>query len=105
MGVLKHYHWSGNVRELENLIVSASIQSRGSVILLETVKGLLSKKNSPGRNRPYIDLSLAEVEKAHVARVLSSVDWNRTRAAGILKISLPTLRKKIKKYHLSPKQK
>lgn len=105
MGVLKHYHWSGNVRELENLIVSASIQSRGSVILLDTIKALFTKKNVPGSHRPYIDLSLAEVEKHHVSKVLSSVDWNRTRAADILKISLPTLRKKIKKYHLSPEKK
>jgi two-component system response regulator AtoC len=51
------------------------------------------------------DRSLSGVETRHIFNILESVKWNRTRAAEILKISLPTLRKKILKYHLSPPEK
>ena len=44
--------------------------------------------------------SLAEMEKAHVARILDRANWNITRAAEILKIDRVTLYNKIKKYGL-----
>lgn len=97
---LKGHAWTGNVRELENIIVSASVRSKGSVILLETLETLLFQQTiseGTGSN----DLSLAQVEKQHIFHVLEQVKWNKTRACNILKISLPTLRKKIQKYHLT----
>ena len=98
---LKCHAWKGNVRELENIIVSASIQSRGSVILLDAIESLLS--NSPASAKESTNpLSLAQVESTHIFNILESVKWNKTHAAKILDISLPTLRKKIQKYHLIP---
>jgi two-component system response regulator AtoC len=99
---LKRHTWTGNVRELENIIVSASIRSRGNVILLDAVEALLlSAHQSIAAEANKGSWSLAQVESRHIAGVLDSVQWNRTRAAKILEISLPTLRKKIKKYHLT----
>ncbi|WP_300456909.1 sigma-54 dependent transcriptional regulator [Desulfobacula sp.] len=98
---LKRHPWTGNVRELENIIVSASIQSRGSVILLDVIENLLSQH--PVSLEDVSDSqSLSQVENQHIFNTLESVKWNKTRAAQILKISLPTLRKKIQKYHLTP---
>jgi two-component system, NtrC family, response regulator AtoC len=98
---LRSHTWTGNVRELENIIISAAIRSRGKVIFVETLDALLSG-TAPRVSRYPASQSLAQVEKRHIEAVLDSVQWNRTRASRILKISLPTLRKKIRKYHLSP---
>ncbi len=121
---LKNYHWPGNVRELENIIIAASIKARGNVILLETIDKLLTdqcsqnadqifqngegttcQNNTLQKERNINFDSLAQVENRHIFTVLQSVQWNKTKAAKILKISLPTLRKKIQKYNLSPMQK
>ncbi len=45
-------------------------------------------------------MSLAEVEKEHIQLVLDSVNWHKKKAYTILKISKPTLNKKIKDYGL-----
>jgi two-component system, NtrC family, response regulator AtoC len=98
---LKRHPWTGNVRELENIIVSASVGSRGSVILLDAIEELLAHHPSVMEER-YNPEALSQVEKRHILKTLVSVQWHKTRAAKILEISLPTLRKKIKKYQLTP---
>ncbi|MCD4720873.1 MAG: sigma-54 dependent transcriptional regulator [Desulfobacula sp.] len=98
---LKRHAWTGNVRELENIIISASIKTRGAVILLDTIEDLLSDNHvSEGKNTNTY--SLSRMESRHIFDILQSVRWNKTKAAEILKISLPTLRKKIQKYQLTP---
>ncbi len=101
---LKRHPWTGNVRELENIIVSASIGSRGSVILLDTIEDLL-RQHPISIQDSSSSKSLSQVENRHIFNTLESVQWNKTRAAKILEISLPTLRKKIKKYQLTPRNK
>ncbi len=44
--------------------------------------------------------SLAEVEKAHIAKVLAYVKWNKQKASSVLGITRPTLNAKIEKYNL-----
>lgn len=46
-------------------------------------------------------LALDELEKRHILRTLKSVGDNRTKAAAILKISIRTLRNKLKEYRES----
>jgi len=48
--------------------------------------------------QPEAGLSLDEVERAHILRVLESCDWNQTRTAKVLEIDRVTLYNKIKKY-------
>lgn len=101
-GVLKClslHPWKGNVRELENVLVEAVVRARGKVILAEEIEKIL-KKNNPlaGGNGP--DYSLPGMEREQIQKTLSHVSWNRTEAARLLGISLPTLRSKIRKYAL-----
>lgn len=98
---LKRHPWTGNVRELENIIVSASIRSRGSVIFLDAIEDLLSH-HPVSIEEHSSSQSLSQMESVHIFKTLESVRWNKTRAAKILEISLPTLRKKIQKYQLTP---
>jgi two-component system response regulator AtoC len=95
------HSWTGNVRELENALVEAIVRARGKVILLEDMEKILNM-NHPLSSYSLASYSLPEIEKEHIQHTLSQVDWNRTKAARILGISLPTLRKKIRKFELIP---
>lgn len=98
---LMAHPWTGNVRELENTLVEAVVRARGKVILLEEIEKALNTKETGSETDPTPH-SLPDIEKEHILNTLEQVDWNRTRAAGILGISLPTLRKKIRKFSLNP---
>jgi two-component system response regulator AtoC len=101
---LKAHPWVGNVRELENVIVAAIVRSRGKVILMETIEDILVTHQSFQEDE-ISSYSLANMEKRHIHKTLDGVGWNRTQAARLLKISLPTLRSKIKKYGIDAKKK
>lgn len=47
------------------------------------------------------NLTLAEVERRHILRVLAAVDENKTQAANILGIDRKTLYRKLEEYDLS----
>ena len=49
-----------------------------------------------------LDLTLAEVERRHVQRVLDGTRWHRGRACEILGISRPRLRRLIEAHGLMP---
>jgi two-component system response regulator AtoC len=93
------HSWTGNVRELENVLVEAAVRARGSVILREDIEDLFRKSADEPPAR--IDReSLPYMEKEHIKNVLDKAGWNRSQAARRLNISLPTLRSKIRKYRL-----
>jgi two-component system response regulator AtoC len=93
--------WIGNVRQLQNVIMAASLQSRGRRVLLEYIERELAA--GPGRVLSgAIDFSLESSEQAHIQKTLKHTQWHRSRAAELLGISLPTLRSKIQKYGLQP---
>ncbi len=96
------YHWPGNVRELRNVLERAAIGQPGATIrpfeFLDrgqpTQLQLLA--DSPGERL----LTLREVERAHICRVLERCSYNLTRSAKALGISLSTLKRKVKSYGL-----
>lgn len=93
--------WVGNVRQLQNVIMAASLRSRGWRVLLEDVERELAA--SPARIPPNtVDFSLEASEQAHILKTLEHTQWHRSRAAELLGVSLPTLRSKIQKYGLHP---
>jgi DNA-binding NtrC family response regulator len=104
MDRLMEHPWIGNVRELENVLVEAVIRVQGNVILLDDIEKILEKNHS-GTRESLSAYSLPQVEKEHIQNTLSYVAWNRTKAARMLGISLPTLRSKIRKYGITPSEK
>ena len=98
--IIGRYPWPGNVRELRNVLERALIHARGEHVLAATnlpaeVRGLDYEAS-----QPHIARSLADVERAHIARTLRVHASNRTRAARELGISRATLIKKIREYGL-----
>jgi DNA-binding NtrC family response regulator len=97
MKLLTDLPWKGNVRELENALTRAVILAKGDVILKENLPVESDEKKLFAREL----VSLEEVEKSYIQYVLTATKGSKTRASQILKISRPTLDKKIKEYHLT----
>jgi DNA-binding NtrC family response regulator len=93
LDILMNYSWPGNVRELENAIERAMVIGREPEIQAADFPLQIGSTQ-----QPEAGLSLDDVERAHILRVLESYDWNQTRTAKILEIDRVTLYNKIKKY-------
>ena len=91
------YEWPGNVRELQNAVERAVVVGKKRFI---EPGDLPISSQSRGEAQ---DLSLAGLEKAHIARILEETGWNITKSAGILEIDRSTLYKKINRYILRQK--
>ena len=97
--VLMQYHWPGNIRELESTVARAALSSPGRVIRAADIEFLHANETPVESSRDRLP-SLADAERAHIARVLESVSWNKKQAAAVLEISRGTLYRKIVEYGL-----
>ncbi len=92
---LCEHPWPGNVRELENCLMRAVVVAAGGVVRPEHLS-----MSSPGQPKDVPILSLVELEKVHVARVLEIAGGHKGRAADLLGVSRPRLNRLIEKYGL-----
>lgn len=90
--VLDRYDWPGNIRELESVIQRAVIMCNEKVTLNDLPENLKYKINFP--EKPFV--SLKELEKDYILKVLAYTGNNKTKAAAILQIDRKTLREKLK---------
>jgi DNA-binding NtrC family response regulator len=96
---LQAYSWPGNVRELRNVIERAVLLSEQKNIQLQDLHF-----DGHSRHRAsYLDsnLTLNELEKQHIERVLLEEQGRVEKAASRLGIPRSSLYQKIKKYHLN----
>ncbi|WP_070786727.1 sigma-54-dependent transcriptional regulator [Flavobacterium crassostreae] len=93
IALLMRHSWPGNVRELENVIQRMLIMSKDQIEVKDIPEYL--KYSIPSQEQQL--KSLKDIEKAHILKVLSAVDNNKTRAAEILQIDRKTLRLKLDK--------
>jgi two-component system response regulator AtoC len=110
---LDYYDWPGNVRELRNCLERAAALATDDLIEAEQVmpapelsgeganagnasssdEGSLSTSTSSGA-----PVTLEQIERQHILRVLEGAGGNRERAAAILGISARTLYRKLREY-------
>jgi two-component system, NtrC family, response regulator AtoC len=96
--LLEQYSFPGNIRELENIMARAVALAEGDEIQARDLPpSLVDLQSTPDGKMQ----SLEEMERAHIATVLQSVDGHRDRAASILGITRATLWRKIKKFGLT----
>jgi transcriptional regulator with PAS, ATPase and Fis domain len=101
MGAFLRHDWPGNIRELENCIERAAVMADGEVLdpfdltpILRSAEGSGTQgPNGPSLSSPR---SLKDVERDLILKTLESVNGNRTRAAGLLGISLRGLHYRLK---------
>lgn len=100
--LLSEYGWPGNVRELKNTIFKISASGHHTLIRPEhlPLKILQPGKIAGGDDR---ELSLAEIEIAHIKKVLRRTAQNNTQAAEILGISRSSLYRKITEWQKKKK--
>ncbi len=96
--VLLQHPWPGNVRELENVISSACITTAGDFVDLGDLPEHLQHRGPRSQNGDeWRPLSLEEVRKMHIQRVLEMCQGNRLRAAQILGIGRTSLYRYLKR--------
>ncbi len=96
--VLLQHPWPGNVRELENVISSACITAAGDFIDLADLPEHLQHRSARGEDgNDWKPLSLEDVRKQHIRRVLEMCQGNRLRAAQILGIGRTSLYRYLKR--------
>jgi two-component system, NtrC family, response regulator HydG len=97
LDLLAEYHWPGNIRELQNVIERALVIEEKSTIQPSSLPQHIRDKNLKKISERE---SLADVEKAHIKKVLESQQHNISQAARTLGIDRKTLYDKIRKYGL-----
>jgi formate hydrogenlyase transcriptional activator len=93
---IMRYPWPGNVRELQNVIERAAILARGPVVEID--EALDQRLSEP--DQPTPTMTLQEVERAHILRVLENTFWvvdGPRGAARILGLHPNTLRSRLQK--------
>jgi formate hydrogenlyase transcriptional activator len=70
MTALTHYHWPGNIRELENLIERAVILSRGPILEVP-----LAELRESAEQSPDLLQTLDANEREHIVRALQDSHW------------------------------
>jgi DNA-binding NtrC family response regulator len=102
MDLLMRYDWPGNVRELENVMERALILDESGVIgpddLPEKIRFGHSQRGSLVIDTPT--LTLDELEKEYILKVLNHTRWQKKRASEILGINASTLYRKLLGYGL-----
>jgi len=96
--VLLQHQWPGNVRELENVISTACITATGDFIDISDLPEHLQHRNTRlAGDEDWRPLSLEEVRKVHIQKVLQMCNGNRLRAAQILGIGRTSLYRYLKR--------
>jgi len=110
MKCLLQYDWPGNVRELENSIERAvALGDRRTIDMNDLPPTIASAASSPdvGLELPTSSLTstdLEDIERATIQRVFEQVKGDKALAGKMLGISRATLYRKLKRYHIGPRQ-
>ncbi|HEU5207931.1 MAG TPA: sigma-54 dependent transcriptional regulator [Longimicrobiales bacterium] len=97
------YHWPGNIREMRNVLERALILAGPDAhIRTEHLPAEVARAGGaagPAGNAGAlpVDLTLQELERQHIVRVLEHCGGNRTRAARMLGVSRVGLYKKLRR--------
>ncbi|MEW5702989.1 MAG: sigma-54 dependent transcriptional regulator [Pseudomonadota bacterium] len=107
---LLEHTWPGNVRELENTIHRAvliakqsELESEAILLNARSIHGdgdaeAVEESSEQSKAAQLVGRTVADVERELILDTLHHCLGNRTRAAGILGISIRTLRNKLKQY-------
>lgn len=101
--LLLRYKWPGNVRELRNTVEEMMAFISGSIIGVEHLPSRLLEHQKVTVPQNSVQ-TLEEVEKNHVADVLTRTGYNIQKTAKLLGIGRPALYRKIEKYKLKKKK-
>ncbi|HTX54245.1 MAG TPA: sigma-54 dependent transcriptional regulator [Candidatus Baltobacteraceae bacterium] len=96
---LVNYAWPGNVRELSNIVERLIILTPGPVIGRDALP--VGIRTGPEAAPVQAAVTLADMERQHIARVLGENGGKKMQTARLLGIDLKTLNKKIRDYGIA----
>jgi transcriptional regulator with PAS, ATPase and Fis domain len=98
--ILLAYPWPGNVRELENVVERAVALAEGDSIGPDDLPPQVRERRSTDVLAAALarGLTLAELEREYINRVLQAEGGNKTRAAQRLGLDRKTLYRKLEEY-------
>jgi two-component system response regulator PilR (NtrC family) len=105
MEALKNHRYTGNVRELINILQRAITMCEGNSItvddlMLEQISVKESEQSLSDRDDQTLDTYIEDIEKKMLEDALIKTRYNKTRAAELLGISFRSFRYKLKKFDI-----
>jgi DNA-binding NtrC family response regulator len=104
MTVVAQYAWPGNIRELRNVLERALIMAPDVEELLPAhlpAELTAQSGHADHSGSADVEMTLEELERRHIIRMLAHSGDNRSRAARALGISRATLYEKLRKYQIA----
>ncbi len=108
---LKHYHWPGNIRELENVIERQVILAQGAALKFDGLVGTeAASTDSEAATAPTDILTHRDLRQQDRRNLLMALErchgkvFGTGGAAELLGIKPTTLASRIKKYRIDPRQ-
>ncbi|MBZ0168489.1 hisitidine kinase [Candidatus Methylomirabilis lanthanidiphila] len=102
MMILQQANWPGNVRELEHTIESAVVMTSHEIILPDDLPATLRESAPVAAAPEFPDLvTLEEMERRYLIRVLEETHGNKAQAAKILGIDRRTLYRMAERFGLN----
>jgi len=96
--VFNTYHWPGNIRELKNIIQRAVLLTVGDKVQVNVLPDEILQPVEVTAD--YSSLSKAEFEKEQIVNALKRTNYNKSKAAKLLKVTRKTLYNRINYYDL-----
>jgi DNA-binding NtrC family response regulator len=90
---LFEYEWPGNIRELRNFLEGTLVHAAGDVVDVSDTPRFV-------RERLCSAAAAGSYERNKILDALNSVEWNKSKAATILRCSRMTLYRKMARYHI-----
>ncbi|HET8676967.1 MAG TPA: sigma-54 dependent transcriptional regulator [Blastocatellia bacterium] len=99
MRILMTHTWPGNVRELENAVEHALTMGSGEVLMPEDLPASVTTPERDIVEEATLDnVTLSEVERRYILRILEKMDGHQIKTAQILGIDRRTLYRRLRQY-------
>jgi DNA-binding NtrC family response regulator len=94
------YHWPGNVRELQNVVERAVALGEGDVIRMDDLPSSVRERKRADNLAGALarGMTLEELEREYIERMVTAEGGNKTRAAQRLGLDRKTLYRKLEEY-------
>ena len=98
LNILMKYKYSGNIRELENIIEHAMVMCTNEQLLIEHLPDEVTEYASMAHSPGNPSEPLQKTECQTILESLKKYDWNKNKVADELKIHRSTLWRKMRKH-------